>query len=191
MQRALSFFSCLSLSILLFTACGGGSSDNGGGKNGKDGGDKKSYKNMKKLDLSKKGVPAFIHVPKKNPDKDIRPAQVSPSNRGGVVISAGKVFNMRVMQAPPAQKMKAKKQDIRNMSGALKPKFIKENDSLLLYMKSVPGTDKKMFGFYMVKKVGGKPFIFESGKGEFSRANVDLMIKSANSLRSKNKKKAA
>ena len=190
MQRARSLFSCLTLSILLFTACGG-SSDGKDGKDGEDGKDQKSYANMKKLDLSKNGVKAFIHVPKKDPNKDIRPAKVSSDNLPGVLVSAGKVFRMRVNQAPP-RKMKAIKADIKNMSGALKPKFVKEKDSLLIFKKSVPGTEKEMFGFYMVKEVGGKPFIFRSDrKGEFSRANVDLMIKSAKSIQLKRDKKAA
>ncbi len=194
MRRPLQLFTCLSISVFLFAACGGSSDNNGKNGNGgkDDNGDKgRSYENMKEMNLSEYGVEAVIHVPKKDPDKNIRPAQAKPSNRGGVTVSAGKRFNMNVMQAPPAQDMKAKKKDIKNMSGALELTFVKEKDSLLLYKKSVPTGDKEMFEFYLIHEAGGKPFVIETGKGEFTKKDIDRMLKSARSIRPKKSDKAA
>ncbi|MFB6258287.1 MAG: hypothetical protein ABEH38_06310 [Flavobacteriales bacterium] len=146
---------------------------------------------MKQLDLSKKGIQAKIYVPKKDPKKGIRPAKLKRSKRGGALITAGNPFRMRVMQAPPARKIAKKKKDIKNMSGALKITFLKENDSLLLYKKSLPGGGKKMFSFYLTKKVKGKPFVFEAGNGEFSKKDVEKMIRSANSIQPKKQKKTS
>ena len=188
MQRTLSFLSCISLSLILLTACGGSSDKNG--KDGKDGkGNEKTYKNMKEMDLSKQGVQATIQVPKKDPDKGIRPAQVSASTRGGAVIQAGKPYQLKVMQVPP-RKMSEKKKDIKNMT-QLELSFVKDTDSLLIYKESVPGGGKEMFSFYMAKEVNGKPFVFESGEGEFSRKDIDMMIRSANSVKVKERKKAS
>lgn len=188
MRRSLSFFSLFSLTLLLFTACTG-SSDDGDKKDEDESGGEAEYENMRELDLSKQGVHATIQVPKKDPDKNIRPAKLEASNMGGAVINAGKVFKMKVMQVPPRD-IEEKKTDIKNMS-QLDIEFVQESDSLLIYKESVPDGEKEMFSFYLVKEAGGKPFIFESVEAEFTRDDVDRMIRSAKSVQPKKADKAA
>ncbi len=77
------------------------------------------------------------------------------------------------------------------MNQALETDFIEEKEGLLIYKYGVPGSDKEMFHFYMVRESDGKQYVIESLRsGEFSRKQVDRMIRSAKSLTPQKKESA-
>lgn len=146
---------------------------------------------MQKKDLSSSGLQASIMVPKKDPQKGIRPPQFEMDQRGRLVIKAGKVFGFSIFEGAPVMSMKEKKKEIRTMNQALETDFVEEKDGLLIYKYGVPGSDKEMFHFYMVHESKGRKYVIESlSTGNFTRKQVDRMISSARSLTPKKEKSA-
>ncbi len=193
MRRALPFFPALAFFFLFATACTNSSTDgNGDGKNGKDEGNGKANKNMVEKDLSDKGLKLIAQVPKKDPQKGRPPVKVGISKKGGVQLKGGDAFGMRIISGAPVMSMKEKKNGIKSMNQALKTEFLKEKEDLLLYKFSVPGSDKEMYHFYMVADVGGQKYVVRSLEdGEYSKGQVELMIRSAKSFKPKKGDKSA
>lgn len=186
--RSLSAFFLL-FSLFFTTGCGSGGDEKGGkDENEKE---KTASADMKKVDMSQKGLRATIQVPKKDPQKGIRPAEFERDQRGRLTIKAGKNFGISILEGPPIMSMEEKKEDIRTMNQALETDFIEEKEGLLIYKYGVPGSDKEMFHFYMVRESDGKQYVIESlSSGEFSRKQVDRMIRSAKSLTPQKKESA-
>lgn len=191
MRQAFTYIPALAFFLFLTMACSNSSSD-GDPNNGKDGGKGESNKNMVKKDLSGKGLKLMAQVPKKDPQKGRPPVKVSMSKKGGLDLKAGDAYGMHIMAGAPVMSMKEKKKGIKSMNQALKTDFLKDEKDLLIYKFSVPGSEKEMFHFLKVVEVNGQKYTVQSlESGEFSKAQVDLMLKSAKSLMPKKGKKSA
>ena len=168
------FLPVASTALLLFTACGSGTSDdniNAGVPTG-----------MVAADLSgvsEGRMSVLVNVP----DSSSGPLEITANAQGGADIVVGKNFKMSVTEGTGDMAMK--KNDIMHDDVRKLVKYVVEDPNAIIWEWQIEGMEPE-FHFYAIIKDGEKSYEVRDVEGEiFSEKAATQMLDAAKSLRSK------
>ncbi len=180
MRNALFVFSVPAL--LLLNACGGNNDEE---KKGSDDEAEKPKKiaGMKMFHLGEHGLPLKMMVPEKNVKKQIPPPSVRYNrDTKKMRIRVGDRFRISIQRTEPRNIEKIKK-DLQNLQQAFEFEFLEEKEDQLVFKKSIPNSDRGFYHFYKIKEVDGRSYVIRTNKkGEFSKKQMERMLKASNTL---------
>lgn len=171
------FLFLTSVSLLAFTGCGNGKTDNNANADAPQG--------MVAADLSEFGIQAFINVP----DSTNGHLEMTANSLGGADIKVGKNFQISIVEGEG--NIDLKKQDITSDEVRKLVKYVVEEPSAILWEWQMNEGGEPEFYFYSIIKTGNKSFEVFNAPGEvFSEKAATQMLDAAKSLRLKDEAKA-